>query len=1419
MRMWKIFISSLLVVLCLSAAFAFAEQESISGSGSCGENVYWELDDSGVLTISGSGPMTDYSFAENSPWYENRSLIQTIIIEDDVSYISNHAFNECAVTYIELPQSLQEIGAHAFLNCSELASVSFPENLSSLGIYAFSGCTSLTEVSLPVKMNTIGMDAFSYCTSLKSVKLPSSLTEISSSLFTDCSSLLAIEIPEGVTRIGSSAFSGCSNLRFAVIPDSVQDIDINAFRSLYSMTAYVNHNDYACEFFAGGGISVVSPIAYGKCGDTLYWRITQEDDAACALSIVGSGDMADYANSGEPPWYDYRSSISSVTLDAEITGIGAYAFADCTALQGSFSMPEGITRIGDGAFSGSAISRIDIPASVKKIGANPFYGCENLKIYVETGSDAVDWCDNNEIDCIVKVLSDINNKWLLHGRDNLYTLTYSNTNAISEYVNENSPLWPYVPYIKTLVLEEGIARIANNIFASCSFDTIYIPASITLIADGAFGENPAASNVYYSGTFFEAASIPGAFLPNATWHCSDYTVPGKMGTSYSNESGKYAWALSADGEFIVRGTGELKYIQSDAVYADIGGGITSLAESLFSGHEKLQTVVLDAQVKELGDYAFNNCTALTSISMPDGGLTSIGSCAFNGCTALESCIIPESVQSFGSSVFAGCTALKSLILSASPESFHWGLMGTTCITSAGPIGSGCDFQFAWTDRIPEHAFYRCLGLKEVIIPETVTELGIEAFRNCSALETVQLPDGLEVLPEHIFWDCVSLKDFELPSGLTGIETGAFSGCTSLVSMTIPKNVTSLGEGVFLYATSMTDVYLPDGIIECGDENIAFNDYTFVYHYPANSQTAQTLKGTFFISPSLEDFRLYIGDNGLYLHNYSGSEANIVLPDTVDGMPVIGLWDTFDGNKSLLSVVIPDSVKYIDSYSFNMCGNLEEVVMSKNLELLGTNAFAFCHKLKAIDLPDTLTFIGYGALQLCNSMTELILPDSVETLDAYALNFCDKLETLHLPANLKTIGESAFSNCSSLKEITIPDGVTKLNASLFNSCHELKDLYLPDNITEIDPNAFSVYTGQVVSIENIYYRLGTKTMYSMFRFGVNVFRSLTNPDWGIHLIEQEAEKILALLNNYFGMEESVLVPAFIDGVDIAGTLNTFKGNTTIKEVLFSEGIQAIDFGSFSGCSSLSSIQLPESLTAIETDAFSGCSSLSELLIPQSVNYIGGSTETFDTCAEDFVLHVYLDSPAESWCVDNSMPHESECVEHVPFNVPDISPTCTESGISGVVTCSVCEETLSEGEVAPALGHSEEILAAVPATHVTTGLTEGSRCSTCGRVSLAQNIIPLVDVPIISLPESLSVIRNQAFANSAIQCIVIPQGCQSIEALAFENSSQLLFVEIPSSVTKIDKTAFENCSSEMIIVTSASSFAEAFARQHSIRCVIK
>ena len=178
----------------------------------------------------------------------------------------------------------------------------------------------------------------------------------------------------------------------------------------------------------------------------------------------------------------------------------------------------------------------------------------------------------------------------------------------------------------------------------------------------------------------------------------------------------------------------------------------------------------------IGNYAFSDCSGLTSLILPSN-VTSIGYSAFYGCIRLTSLTLPSSVTSIGSSAFEGCRSLTSLILPS----------------SVTEIGSS--------------AFSGCSGLTSLTLPSSVTSIDGRAFYGCSSLFGLTLPSGVTSIGSSAFEACYGLFSLTLPSSVTEIGESAFEGCRSLTSLTLPSSVTSIGKSAFEGCSGLTSIYV------------------------------------------------------------------------------------------------------------------------------------------------------------------------------------------------------------------------------------------------------------------------------------------------------------------------------------------------------------------------------------------------------------------------------------------------------------------------------------------------------------------------------------------------------------------------------------------------------------------------------------
>ena len=252
----------------------------------------------------------------------------------------------------------------------------------------------------------------------------------------------------------------------------------------------------------------------------------------------------------------------------------------------------------------------------------------------------------------------------------------------------------------------------------------------------------------------------------------------------------------------------------------INDGIDSIGYAAFYNCSSLTSITIGDSVTFIDDWAFGNCSSLTSIGIPFG-VTSIGNSVFDSCVNLTSVSIGNSVTSIGNSAFYDCSSLISVSIPNSVTSIDdWAFGNCSSLTSVS-IGNSVtsigDFAFGWCSSltsvtignsvtsIGERAFCSCSSLTSIDIPNSVTSIGMQAFSGCSNLTSITIPDNVTSIEYELFFGCSSLTSITIPNSVTSIGERAFHNCISLPSVIIPNSITFIGNGAFGLCSSLTSV--------------------------------------------------------------------------------------------------------------------------------------------------------------------------------------------------------------------------------------------------------------------------------------------------------------------------------------------------------------------------------------------------------------------------------------------------------------------------------------------------------------------------------------------------------------------------------------------------------------------------------------
>ena len=455
------------------------------------------------------------------------------------------------------------------------------------------------------------------------------------------------------------------------------------------------------------------------------------------------------------------------------------------------------------------------------------------------------------------------------------------------------------------------------------------------------------------------------------------------------------WTLN-NKTLTISGTGEMKNWTSyseedwhDTQYTEviekviIENGITRIGEEAFAGCTSLKSIEIPESLVSIATEAFMDCESLSEIDLSKN-VSIIGSWAFRGCfslqyvelsskieeifnyafesTGLKEITIPKQVVSIGTETFSDCPNLEKFNVDAENENYmsEDGILFSkdkaTLVKFPAKKETIENYEIPSSVRTLETGAFDSCNLISVMIPDTVLEVKSSIFENSQKLENVTLPKDMSNIPSSIFMRCTNLKSIEIPEKVSSIGMYAFYGCENLETIEIPNTVTKIERDAFENCSKLKNVNIPNGITE-------IDLYTF--------------KGCI----SLENIEMPIGVTKIRTSAFSGCESlkSIKIPESVT---YIGE-SVFTGCTSLKEIEMANVIE-MEKYIFRNCTSLENVILSKGLTEIPTEAFENCTNLENINIPSSVITIDWEAFAGCTNLKNITIPENVITIGEYAI---------------------------------------------------------------------------------------------------------------------------------------------------------------------------------------------------------------------------------------------------------------------------------------------------------------------------------------------------------------------------------------------------------------------------------------------------
>ena len=710
---------------------------------------------------------------------------------EDVTYavtaIPENAFGNTAITSVTIPASVVSVGARAFQVCHSLTSIVIEDSetpLKWLGgmympLYNMSTSSSYdvylgrnlevsdvrcyfpfaTSVTIGDKVTTINESLFRYAAKLGRVTIGSGVTSIGANAFQGTGTAVEtqyISMGNNVTTIGANAFQGCSKLTEITLPDVLTDIP-------------------ECAFGNTGLTSITIPASVGSVGKCAFQvchslsSITIEDSETPLRWLGGTyytplfnmNNASSYTlylgrdlfTEGDACYFPYATSV---TIGDKVTTINESLFRYAAKL-GRVTIGSGVTSIGANAFQGTGTGTdvetqyISMGNNVTTIGANAFQGCSKLT---------------------------------------------------------------------EITLPDVLTDILECAFGNTGLTSITIPASVGSVGKCAFQVCHSLSSIT-----IEDSETPLRWL-GGTYYTPLFNM---------NDASSYTLYLGRD----LSTEGDACYFPY-ATSVTIGDQVTAINSKLFQSATKLESVTLGSGVTAIGSYAFNGCSLLSSVDFTNATkLASIQERAFNNCDAITNITIPASVQTIESSAFYNMNADINVTIEDGETpltlncegSFFTIFEGNPSITAyvgrnilrTGNYANQHVFDSQLTSvtigpkvtAIGDKEYYDCDGLLTVSGMENVVNIGSEAFRSCSNLTSVELGTKLTTMGDYAFKDCQHLESIVIPGTLKKTPTEAFENCFALASVTLNEGIEEIGNGSFYDTDALTEITIPASVKKVG----------------------------------------------------------------------------------------------------------------------------------------------------------------------------------------------------------------------------------------------------------------------------------------------------------------------------------------------------------------------------------------------------------------------------------------------------------------------------------------------------------------------------------------------------------------------------------------------------------------------------
>ncbi len=665
------------------------------------------------------------------------------------------------------------IAESAIANNSRIESFEIASSIKVIPKKAFYNCNAMVSVTIPNGVTHIAENAFQSCKQLTRVTIPDSVTVISDYAFSYCRALTEVKLGSATTRVGNYAFSDCDVLSAITLPDTVTSIGNYAFSGCKSVE------------------SLKMSSSVEQIGDYAFYGCELVPEIKLGDKLESIGEHA----------FEYCKAVTTVALPESLKEIGNRAFTFCESLE-SLTVGEGIEYVGRDVLLGTKYYE-DTTDSIVYLG-NWIVGCKDKTI--QTNLDLTPLIKEGTVGVANFSFSQC---------DGFMGVTLPDVKYVGQYAFYGCDK------LMEVKLGEGAVRIDDCAFMDCKIlSTLIISKTkITYIGDYAFNGCAKLKNV----------DLPDTVEAIGTYAFNDTGLtPAVDGVIYADK-----WAVGCNSNGINNIT--------------LKDGTVGIADYSFFMCPIIQNVKMPDTVRTIGRGAFMLCQYIYITEFPEQ-LEKIDDYAFYGCTGAifgdnYNLVLPEGLTYIGRSAFyqsqvVGIDIPGTCKYIGDYAFFECGYLGAELeFTKEGADSDSDEGGYGDSDKeivqyhlvlnegieyIGTRAFFGCVNLRELTIPNSVTELGIRAFVECESLTRVRIGRGLDAIPDYTFLNCSELKSVSMQDNITKIGRSAFRGCALLNDVSLGGGVAEIGVGAFWGCSSLENLRIPESVITIDDYALRAN---------------------------------------------------------------------------------------------------------------------------------------------------------------------------------------------------------------------------------------------------------------------------------------------------------------------------------------------------------------------------------------------------------------------------------------------------------------------------------------------------------------------------------------------------------------------------------------------------------------------